>query len=147
VKVTSENYEELKRTVLWLFQQLISDRMPSLDPASHPRVTIECLERQSMAAARKGVGLAIGDLIELSEGAPADVVGEWDRALQAQDLPTLSSIRAQFGHRTRSIMKRGRIRNENEYFALRNIADSLPGAEREAAWSMLDAFMMSGSGQ
>ena len=88
--------------------------------------------------------MMIGDMIEASQGLSDRQVTECDDTLRLADLPTLTTMRAQFNRLTRSIMTRGLIRNENEYHALRNVADDLPDGEREKAWSILDSFMMVG---
>ena len=139
--ITAGNYEQLKGFSLWLTEQLHNETLARLNPESHPRSIIEQYEKHSMATARKSVQMIIGDLLEETELFTDRQIAICDEALLKQNFPTLTQVRAEFGRKVRSILRRGRIRNEGDYYALRNVADALPEAEREKAWAMIDLFM------
>ena len=147
MKVTAENYEALKGFGLWLVDQRLGEQLARMKPESHPRFGIEQIERLSPAQARKSVGMMIGDLVEETEGLNERQLAAYDEALKNQGLPTLSEVRGQFSRRIRAIMKHDLIRSDDDYYALRNVADALPNGDRERAWAMLDSYMMAGGDQ
>ena len=147
MKVTADNYDSLKGFGLWLVDQRLGEQLARMAPEAHPRFGIEQIERHSMAQARKSVEMMIGDIIEETECLNGKQLAAYDQALRDRGLPTLSEVRGQFGRRIRAIMKRGLIRNDDDYYALRNVADALPNDDRERAWVMLDGYMMAGGDQ
>ena len=84
--------------------------------------------------------MAIGDLIELMQDYPREQVEGIDRDLAASGLPTLSEVRILFSSTIAAIMKRGRIRSEVEYYALRNAVESMAEDESAEAWRLLGDF-------
>ena len=48
-----------------------------------------------------------------------------DRRLTAKNLPSLDNIDAIFGEKHRAVLKRGRILNDEEFYAVKNILDDL----------------------
>ena len=144
MKVTADNYDGLKRFALWLFDRLNAGR--EIEPRSHPRLAMEALEGRSMAIARKGVAMMVGDLIEQTYDMNADGIASVDAALCAQGLPTLSEVKAQFSKKISAIMKRGKVRTDDEYYSLRNVVEAMPEAEQSWAWSLLGEFEQRGAG-
>ena len=132
MRITAADYEPLKAFFAWMSDRILQSRTP-----------VEALERfevQSMARARQGLGMAIGDIVEMTEAFLPGQVAEIDAALAADGLITLSAARARFGRTIRTIVKRGRVRSEGEYYALRNAVDSMNGPEQAEAWRLLAEF-------
>ena len=71
--------------------------------------------------------MAIGDVIESTQDFRPEQVAEIDRALRAQGLPTLSEVKARFSSVIAGIVRRGTIRNEREYYAVRNAVEPCAG--------------------
>ena len=63
-----------------------------------------------------------------------------DAALIEAGLPSLTEVRLQFWKRIKSMMERGKVRSEKEYYALRNVVEGMQDAGRQKAWDMLGAF-------
>jgi hypothetical protein len=83
--------------------------------------------------------MAIGDTIEMTEGWPLARVAEIDRLLASDGLPTLTEMRVRFSKIIRRVLTRGSIKNEVEYYALRNAAE-LTREGAEELWSLLSAY-------
>jgi hypothetical protein len=93
-----------------------------------------------MAVARRGLGLALGDVIEDLSGLDTVRVGAVDTALRVEGIITLSEVRARFWTKIRRIFERGAVRSESDYYALRNVVEALPEEEQAAGWNLLVAY-------
>jgi hypothetical protein len=139
VNIRADDYEALKAFFGWMVENVLV--MPAgLPPEHHPIAALAHTEARSMAMARRGLRMAIGDLVEQTQDFPRDRVNQIDDALAASGLPTLSYVRARFWSKVASIMKRGRLRSEGEYYALRNFVDAMPASQSEEAWRLLADF-------
>ncbi len=140
-RVTTENYGAMKAFCLWFWEQQSSDwDKAALVPERRPKAILESFEQKSMAIAREGVRQAIGDIIEQTQDLSLQAVARLDALLLNAGLPTLTEVRAQFWGKIGGIMKRGKVRSETEYYALRNVVESMPEAEQSKAWSLLGEF-------
>ena len=70
--------------------------------------------------------MAIGDIVEMTDHWPNCEIASLDAELTAASLPTLSAIRVQFSKSIRTIVRRGSIRNDEEYYLIRNAAEIDP---------------------
>ena len=85
--------------------------------------------------------MMIADLVEASAGLHGDAADKLDARFAEAGLPSLSAMRLRFQRKIRSVLKRGVIKNEMEYYALRNaIAGASDNAERERLSALLTAF-------
>jgi hypothetical protein len=114
-----------------------------LPPEAHPVARLALLEGKSKSIARVGLRQAINDCIEESIRLdPADV-RKLDIDLQALGIVTLSEVRRQYDARFARIRDRGEIRNETEYYLVRNIlldrAEKTP-EEQSLLTKMIDDF-------
>jgi hypothetical protein len=101
---------------------------------------LQVIEERSASSARRGLGMAIGDILEESDGCPGELKRRVDEQLAAERLPTLSELRARFGRDVRAILRRGSVRSDVDYYALRNVVDDLADSERGRAWDILAAY-------
>jgi hypothetical protein len=138
-RIADEDYEAMKGFFAVMSEELMR-LMPPLPPEDHPMAVLERQEKESMSIARRGLEITIGDMVELFQDLPEDQLGKLDRRLEVAGLPTLSAVRARFSRKIAGIMKRGRLRSEAEYYALRNAVDMMPEAESGRAWELLGAF-------
>jgi hypothetical protein len=137
MKVTAENYELMRRWFAIVLE--VEFQGKDLPAEHHPINVLDAMACRTPARARKGLGMAIGDLIESAEGWQADTVAALDRKLAGLGLRTLSSMRLEFGGRISAIVKRGRIRNEAEYYLARNAAE-MAGMPEDEIWNILSAY-------
>ena len=83
--------------------------------------------------------MAINDTIELTECWPIEKVEATDHLLDLDDLPTLTEMRLRFSKVIRRVVARGNIKNDVEYYAVRNAAE-LAHEGQKALWELLGAY-------
>lgn len=88
-----------------------------------------------------GLRMAVGDMLEMTDGmAPADLA-EIERRLAEAGAPSLAVIRLRYAKRLNAILKRGVIRSEAEYHLVRNFAEAAdPAGEGAALWALISAY-------
>ena len=137
MKITPANFELMRRwfacVVPEVFPAAISN--PEIDPTVH----LEKLAATSPSNARRGLLMAIGDMIEATDCWSITRVTEIDRMLDRAGLPSLSEVRAKFSKVLRRVITRGSITSEAEYYAVRNAAEMTNHDER-ALWELLTAY-------
>jgi len=138
MQIAGDDYVPLKAFFAWMVERLMA--LPHLPAEDHPVAALERMEARSNAAARKGLAMAIGDIVELTEGLPALELDDLEAGLAQAGLLSLRRVKARFGRAVEGILRRDNIRNEPEYHILRNAADYL-GEERQGqAWGLLAAY-------
>lgn len=137
MKIDAQNYEQMKSWFAHLVPKIFAPAL--LTPETHPVACLEQIESRSPGKARAGLATAIGDSIEMTEGWSLERVAETDKLLAGDGLPTLTEMRIRFSKVIRQVLKRGTIRNEVEYYALRNAAE-LTQDGRDALWTLLSAY-------
>lgn len=136
MKVTAANYARLKAFFVWWVPRLFEN----VPMEESPLATLDAIEGRSMAMARRGLGDVIGDIVEMLDRLSPEKAAAADQALAAEGIITLSAVRAGFSKRIRAIMRRGKLRDESEYYSLRSAADALADDDRQKAWDMLGAY-------
>ncbi len=137
MKITAHNFGQMRQWFAIVCDVWCEDL--SAHPEIHPVNLLDEMAKRTPARARTGLGMAIGDIMEDSEGWEPEKVAALDRKLQDQDLPTFSTMRLEFGKRIAAIVRRGRIRNEAEYYLARNAAE-LAGMPEHDIWRLLEDF-------
>jgi hypothetical protein len=82
--------------------------------------------------------MAIGDLVEMTSGWPSGQITAMDQKLSAEQLPTLSEIRAKFSKSVQRVVRRRHIENDVEYHAVRNAAEL--AADAGELWKLLAEY-------
>jgi hypothetical protein len=137
MKITAENYAAMREWFAVVFE--VENDDPDLPPEIHPVAVLDDMAKRSPANARKGLGMAIADTIEMTDAWDAKVLLQLDRQLTGLGLPTLSEMRLRFGKRLSKILRRGTIRSEEEYYLLRNAAE-LPDQPTDEIWRLLSEY-------
>jgi hypothetical protein len=83
--------------------------------------------------------MAIGDLIEQTEAWSPERRAATDDLLASEGLPTLTEMRACFSKVVNRVLTRGSIKNDVEYYALRNAAE-LNERDGQELWRLLSAY-------
>lgn len=109
-------------------------------PGSGGVAALNGFEERSIATARKGLAMALGDIVEMTAGFPSADVAAIDTALRAEGGITLTEVRARFWTRVRRILEKGTVRGETDYYALRNVVEALSEDEQAVGWSLLAAY-------
>jgi hypothetical protein len=112
----------------------------TLRPEHHPVAVLESFEKTSMSKARRGLGLALSDTLEMSWDFPPDEIAAIDREFSARGIITLTEMRRRYSRQFRGVLKRGKIRTEGEFYLVKGILDSFTaGADEEEASARCDA--------
>ena len=139
-KITPGEYGPLKAFfVAW------EDRFPPPDTLAaehHPVAVLESFERKSMSRARLGLGLAIGDILEESWHIPPDEAAKIDRDFMARGIVTLSELRRRYSRQFRGILRRGRIRREEEYYLVAGVLASFTADASDDERQRLDGMIV-----
>jgi len=120
-KAASSEYTTMKA-----FLSFYSDRYFSpenLPPEARPIACLERLEKMGMTMAGRGLRQAINDCVEASLHFDPKEVERLDSELRARGIVTLSELRRRYSKGYAKIVKRGRIKNESEYYLIRNVLD------------------------
>lgn len=83
--------------------------------------------------ALKSVLMLCRDLLEATQDYQGEELAVWDGALASQRAPTLSTMRVKHWKLVPKIVKRGRIRNEEEYYLVKSVVDSSALSDDEQA--------------
>ena len=81
--------------------------------------------------------MAINDIVEMTSDWTTERVDTVDIALKQIGLPTLTEVRGRFSKLVQRAVRRGSIRDEVEYYAVRNAAEF---GEAEQLWQLLSAY-------
>ena len=118
--------------------------IPGLAPENSPLASLEFAETRSPSLARRGLGMAIGDIVEMSWDLTREQVADIDARFAAQGIRTLSQVRAMYSKKIWRIIANGVVRNDDEYHLIRTIADFpelFPeGVTLEKVQGMLDRY-------
>jgi hypothetical protein len=139
LKVTAENYEPLKAFFGWMVGH-VAPGAASLPVQDQPLNVLSKFEAQSQSLARQSLQIGISDILEQTQHWQSQATHDVNLALTQLGLPTLSGVRLEFSKKIASILTRGRVRSEIEYYALRNVVEAMPDESSEKAWQMLAAF-------
>ena len=136
-----DEYERDKVFLGLMTEALFGD---TLTPEVHPLRVLEAMEARSPAKAKRGLRLAVNDLVEdTMELSPEQVAG-CDAALREIGGTTLSAMRARYSKAVAGIEKRGRIRNEPEAHLVKGLldgdVDALSLDRRERLQSLFEAY-------
>lgn len=137
--ITATDYPALKGFFAWMCDHAMT-LSEQLDPEHHPIAVLDAMETRRPAMARKGLAMAIGDLMEEFDAHNSEWLARIDGGLTTAGWPSFSAVRAQFGLKVRAVLKRGIVRSDVEYYTLRNCVEAMPEPDRGAAWNMLSAF-------
>jgi tryptophan 2,3-dioxygenase len=130
-------YERMKRLLGIFFTDAMGH--PADSPAN-PLNALAAIAEKQPAAARKGLAMAINDIVEMSNDQPPDYVRTLDAHLTAQGAMTLSEARARFSKRLKAILRRGTLKDETEYYLARNAVDLAAPEDAARLQAMIGAF-------
>lgn len=83
--------------------------------------------------------MAIVDVVEFTSDWPASDVTACDHELLQLGLPTLSEVRARFSKLVQRVVRRGHIKSDDEFYAIRNAVEQ-QAADSASLWPLLEAY-------
>lgn len=143
-KLSDEDYARLKTFFMCYLDWFIPDEQKSHDPEDQPLAFLGRLEDTSLTNAKRGLQMAINDMVEATSDWTQQQVAEADARFASADTFTLSEVRCRYSNAFDKIMKRGVIRSEAEYYMIKGVFDggthNAGNSEREKIERMLSAF-------
>ena len=92
-----------------------------LPPDKQPMASLEALEKKGKKMAFNGLRQAINDCVEMSLHFDHKEVEKLDSQLRNRGIVTLSELRRRYSKSYAKIIRRGQIKNETEYYLVRNV--------------------------
>ncbi len=111
--------------------------------AGHPIAFLEQLEKTSPSKAKRGLEMAVNDIVESSSDWRLETVADANARFMGAGAPTLSDVRRHFSKRYLRVLARGLIRSEAEYYLVKGVRDGvahLDASEIEQLDSLLVGF-------
>jgi hypothetical protein len=136
MKVQPEEYRKMRDWFALVSQKAFP---PYLELEAQPTAVLDKMADRSPAKACEGLSMAIGDLIQMTDGWSVQDVQTMDAALLAKQLPTLTEMRVRFSNEVGRVVRRGCIKSEAEYHAVRNVAE-LTERSDGPLWKLLAAY-------
>lgn len=137
MQVDAHDYDRMRAWLAHVARQVLPAGL--ITPETNPVAVLDRLAAASVAKARSGLAMAVSDLVEMTTGWPDDQVEAMDRDLRDEGLPSLSEVRAQFSKAVHRAVRRGRIKDDTEYYTVRNAAE-LGGQSQEQLCALLAAY-------
>jgi hypothetical protein len=114
------------------------------DPVHPTNVGRDIVRDFGISKALAGLRQAIKDTIEETARLDADSVRRLDEALAERGIVTLSELRRRYWRKYRSLIDRGRIRSETEYYLavgiLNDMANAIAPEERARLQALVDSY-------
>ena len=136
MKVQPKEYERMRDWFAHVSQKAFP---PQLIRRAQPIAELDQLAERSPTKAREGLSMAINDLIEMTDNWAAQDTRAIDDELLQKGLPTLTEMRVRFSKVVGRAVRRGRVKDEVEYHAVRNAAE-LAQDGQEALRKLLAAY-------
>jgi hypothetical protein len=140
--MSDDDYELLKVFLDRHFEWYVP-KYPTTPPGS-PSQFLENIEKSSPANARKGLQMAINDIVEMTADWRPEQVADANAKFVAAGTFALSEVRRRYSKKYLQILKRGAIRSETEYYLLKGVVDGgsiEPGAtESQQIEAMLHEY-------
>ena len=136
MQVSPNDYDQMRQWLGRIAREVFPPELMS--KGADPVAALDAIAATSPAKARQGLAMALGDIIELTSGWTTEQVDSLDRRLVDDGLPALTTVRARFSKAVQRIVRRGRINDEPEYYALRNAAEQ--GGDTERLRQMLATY-------
>ncbi len=114
------------------------------DSATFLKAFDEISEAHGKGGALKGLRQAANDVLQDLSDMKPELLSTIDLAARSAGVVTLSELRRRYSRKYKSILRRGSLRSETEYYLVKGVVDdSLHGggeAEIDRLQSMLSAF-------
>lgn len=127
MKVQVHDYERMRAWLAHMFRETFPAELMSLE--TDPIVHLDRLASTAPAKAREGLSMAINDIIEMTDDWAQERVAATDALLRERELPTLTEMRGRLSKLVQRAVRRGSIKDEVEYYAVRNAAELADGEQ------------------
>ncbi len=136
---SESDYQKMKEFLSFYAERYLNN--PNLPPEKRPTAVLEALEKKSEKSAVTGLRQAINDCVEMSFRLNKTEFEKLDAELRDRGFITLSELRRRYSKRYAKIIKRGQIKNETEYYLIRNVFDD-PNPKTPEERALLDKMIL-----
>jgi hypothetical protein len=117
---------------------------PRLPPSQALKALVAIEAKYGRSKALQGLKQAVGDILEMTSAFHGEPLRLLDDILRSRGLVTLTALHRRQSSKYKSILRRGRVRDETEYYLLSAIANDmtldLPKQERQTLDRLLHTF-------
>ncbi len=138
-QLSPENYERLKIFIGKFFDWY--EASPGMPPEIHPLYVLEATEKTSPSNAKRGVQMAVNDIIEMTSKWKLERVLEADAKFATAGGCTLSEVRLEYSKTFFKILERGLIRSETEYYLVKGIRDGNNFQAKETKGAQIEGLL------
>lgn len=132
------DYDRMRRLLDVVYTEYFGTAIKS---ESHPVRVLDAMFAARPAAARKGLRMAIGDIVEMLDAISIDHVERLDARLREIGGMTLTEARFLFSKRLKQIVRCGKIGSEDEYYLVRNAAEVAAWNEQQQRlWELIAEY-------
>ena len=144
LKITEDNYDEYRKIfdILWKY----TEKLQGLKVADEysPIVILNNWEKSSKSIAKKGLKIGLTDVVTDLMDRPTDTKNEINDYLVSRGLLGFNHLVSIVKNVTQKALKRGRIKNLDEYYIVKEIVcgsnSDVSESEKEQLERMLDDF-------
>lgn len=126
------------------FLDFYATAVMGIDPANdiHPATQLRGIAAQvGKSKALVGLRQAVNDCLEWVEDATPEEISALDSALKSRGIVTFTELMVRKSRKYRAVLKRGRIRNDTEYYIVDAAASDLSIAMPEDERRQLDCML------
>ena len=117
--------EELEK-VMFYWEEAHDDKRIARDHGGHPlNVYRTIVEKFGKSKGLESLRMYVGDLVERHSMARGERLSALDREMSAAGVLTMSALRRRYWKKYESIVKRGKIRSEAEFYLIKGVADGM----------------------
>jgi hypothetical protein len=142
--MTPPEYADMKAFLRFFSERFLDQRAGA--PQDRPMAVLERQEQESPARAASALRMAVNNCMEISAPWPLSQIVALDAEMHTKGVLSLSGVRSRVWGRYAAMLKRGLIRNADEFavaqgvLADASLAQSLPAAERLSLNAMVRAY-------
>ena len=119
--ITNDEYQLLKKFLDIYFRLYMSKNLPSTQEL--PSDFLKQIEMKSLTNAKRGLQMAINDIVEETIDWPLKKIIEINERLSNAGTFTLSKLHLTYSNKCQKIINKGVIRNEVEYYLIKGVLD------------------------
>jgi hypothetical protein len=137
MRIKPTEYKRIRSWLGYMAPKVFSADL--LNCESDPVTVLDQISLKSLAKARSGLGMAVGDIVDFTSDWPETRIVQCNNELSHRGLPTLTQMQARFSKVVQRVVRRGLIKTDEEFYALRSAAEQ-PGQDEVDLWLLLDAY-------
>ena len=144
MKINKSNYSKYK-AISNIFWDVLEVHFPTeMDPDDSPRNVLERWEKEDMNIAIRSLREGLRDQIIWLSDWPDSLKKELEQQFKQNNLPSLKTLIAQVKDLPKKVIKKGQIKNLDEYYIIKEVLDDLESGltneDRETLNTIFSAF-------